>query len=89
MGSKSGGTKGDGILSGLKNCFAALGFTKTLPDAAAVVRRCGVLMERHKDSTEADRRARRALQENRDLCLAELERLEQEAQEEREEGEAE
>ncbi len=61
-------------MSELKNCFKALGFTEMPKDAATVARRCGVLMEQHKDSTETDRLARQTLRENRDLCLAELEK---------------
>lgn len=58
----------------LKSCFKALGFTEMPADPATVARRCGVLMEQHKDSTETDRLARQALRENRDLCFAELEK---------------
>lgn len=62
-------------MSELKSCFKALGFTKMPEDAATVVRRCGVLMEQHKDSTESDRLARHLLREILDLCRAQPEEL--------------
>lgn len=62
-------------MSELKNCFKALGFTEMPTDPATVARRCDVLMEQHKDSTETDRLARELLRQNRDLCYAELARL--------------
>ena len=58
----------------LKDCFRALGFTEMPKDAATVARRCGVSMEQRKDSTETDRMARKLLRENRDLCLAEMQK---------------
>lgn len=61
-------------MSELKKCFAALGFAELPATEQEIIDRCGVLMEKHKDSTESDRLARQLLRENRDMCLAEMRR---------------
>ena len=61
-------------MSELKKCFAALGFADMPATEQEVIDRYGELMEKHKDSTESDRLARKLLRENRDMCLAEIRR---------------
>lgn len=61
-------------MSDLKRCFKALGFTAMPGTAEEIETAFSAALEKHKDSTETDRLARQTLRENRDLCLAELEK---------------